>query len=487
MVKAITSIRRWVAERWLAVLGSAGFAALSLWLAAPLLLEAETPTIRMSAGPSATRRHAIAEYMVEQAGRHGLSIELATCAGSEECLKRLSAGQLDAAVVSSGVKIPGDDAIRVLGAVQLEAVHVLVRSDMVDAASLCEAIRGKRVNMGERGSTEWLLSREFLEFAHLKLPTATQVGDVVPTEFTKAQLTERCQAILRAEGAERDALIAELPDCLLVVASLPSTIVQLLVEAADYRIAPLPATRAFLLDNLQESDANTTVMAREFLELATIPACSYFAERGYPTSDCKTVGVRLLVVARNNVDAAAIRPLMATVFEGEFAHRIRPKSPRELATPYEIHPAALEYLDRDKPLAIEAVLEWFSNGLSIFGAFTAGALSLYSLLRRRKARSPSEYFAELRRIDQIASGADVDATAPIAAHELVRHLDERLLQLRHELIGDICEGEIKSDQVISNILTLLRDTRANLRRLDSEAARPGERIQPAWSAAERAA
>jgi hypothetical protein len=97
-------------------------------------------------------------------------------------------------------------------------------------------------------------------------------------------------------------------------------------------------------------------------------------------------------------------------------------------------------------------------------------LSLYSLLRKRKARQPSDYYAEIRRVDQIALGAEADSTAPIQPHELAKHLDDRLLELRQELIGDICDGSIKGDQVISNILTLLKDTRGNLRKLDGDVA-----------------
>lgn len=483
----VNSIRRWVAGQTIAVLCSVGFAVLGLFLAAPLFIDQETPVLRMSAGPGSTRRHTIAEYIVEQAAQNDLTIKLQTNAGSEDCLNLLKSGQLDAAVISSGVKVPDDDDVMVLGIVQLEAVHILVRKELAEAGPLSEAVRGKRINIGEKGSTEALLAREFLAFARLQLPSALHSGDVVPTDYSKAYLVDKCQAILRADGAKKEALIAELPDCLIVLASMPSTVVQLLFEAADYRIAPLPATRAFLLDNMQDSHARTTVLEREFLEPTVIPKHSYFTTRGYPAADCETAGVRLLIVAHKNVSARAVRPLMKTLFEGEFAHRIQPKSPRDLATPYDTHPAALAYLDRDKPLAVEAVMEWFNKGLSIFGAFSAGALSLYSLLRRRKARAPSDYYAEIRRVDQIALGADADSTAPIQPHELAKHLDDRLLELRQELIGDICEGSIKGDQVISNILTLLKDTRGNLRKLDSDAAALSDRPQRAGRPAAKAA
>lgn len=458
---------RWIADRRLTLLCSVGFAVFSLTLATPFLLDRGTPILRMSAGPDGTRRHAVAAYLTGQAALNGLTIELATNAGSEDSLNRLKAGKLDVAVVSNGVVVPDDNEIRVLAAVQLEVVHVLVRKDMAERGPLSETIRGKRVNLGEKGSTEWHLSREILAFARLRLPSAHQSGDVVPTEFGKADLIARARAILKADGEKKDALLAELPDCLLVLGTMPSTVVQLLVEAADYRIVPLQATRAFLLDNLQDDRAKTTVIEREFLERTLIPANSYFATQGYPAADCETIGVRLLVVARKTVPARAIRPLMKTLFEGEFPRRIPSKSPRDLTTRYAVHPAAVAYLDRDKPLPFNEIVEWITKGLSIFGAFSAGALSLYGLLWRKKIRKPSDYFAEIRRVDLIARGVEADSTAPIKLNELVKYLDDRLLKLRQELIEDICEDRIKGDQVIANILALLKDARRNLPQLDA--------------------
>jgi len=161
---------------------------------------------------------------------------------------------------------------------------------------------------------------------------------------------------------------------------------------------------------------------------------------------------------------------MEALFEGEFARRTLPRSPRELATPFAIHPAAEDYFDRDKPLAIGPVVEWASNGLSFFGAFSAGALSFYGLLRRKKIRKPSDYFAEIRQIEQIARGASLDAAVPSQPSELANYLQDRLLGLRRDLIEDICDGRIKGDQVIANILSLINDTRRHSPPLGGQAA-----------------
>jgi TRAP-type uncharacterized transport system substrate-binding protein len=452
----------WVRERKLAVLLSLGCAAVSLALAIPLLKETKTPEVRMSAGPTSTRRHQLAEYFCEQAAANNVTVKLTANAGSEVCLEQLKSNQLDAAIVNNGVVVPDDDDIMVVGAVQLEAVHVLVRKQIAEAGPLNKSIRGKHVNLGERGSTEWLLARDFLGFARLRLCTDATPGDVYPTEYTKTELVQMSEEILQAQGTNKEKLINELPDVLIILASMPSPIVQLLVEAADYRLMPLPATRAFLLDNIQDSKAQTTLIHRQFLEPTTILSQSYVEGGGIPATDCETIGVRLLVVARKGLPESTVKQLTQTLFEGEFATRIQPVSPRDVATPYAIHPGAVAYLDRDKPLALNKVLEWVSKGFSFFGAFSAGALSFYSLMKRRKARKPTDYFAEIRNVENIAAITDADAGTAGQSQKLAKELNERLLKLRNELIEDICEGRMKSDQAISNIIMMLKDARSNI-------------------------
>ncbi len=438
------------------------FAALGLSQAAPMFLPRELPVLRISAGPAGTRRHQVASYLSRAASHDGVLLQLETNAGSEASLEALRAGTLDAAIVSNGVVVPSDDAVMVLGAIQVEAVHILVRAPYTTGRSVAEAVRGRRVNIGVKGSTERLLAHDFLRFGRLRLPTATDPGDLVPTEFSRSELIERASRIRQATGASREALIAALPDCLVVLDATPSSVVQTLVEVADYHLLPIPSTRAYLADTLQDTDVASTVILREFLEPTTIIKNSYVGRDVLPSTDLETLGVRLLLVAREDAPAEAIQPLMKALFEGEFARRIHTKSPRDLASPYAIHPEAIEYLDRNKPLPINDMVEHAEQTFSLFGAFIALALSAYGLVGRKKVRKPSDYFTEIRKIEQMARGGEIDATAPLQPNDLRQYLDGRLQTLRQELIADICEGRIKGDQVITNTLTLLNDARVGL-------------------------
>src|SRR4029079_14876290 len=114
-----------------------------------------------------------------------------------------------------------------------------------------------------------------------------QPGDVMPTELSKDELLRRARAISRTtDAAEKARLIAEMPECVVFLATLPSAVAQTLIEAADYCLVPLPAARAFLLDNLQEQSRTRTVIEREFMEPMTIPAHSYFVRKSFPETDC---------------------------------------------------------------------------------------------------------------------------------------------------------------------------------------------------------
>jgi len=436
-----------------------------------LYQKSKVPSLRLSAGPESSRRAAVANDLRRQAAEHGLTLSLVSSAGSEESLKWLQEGKLDAAIVSSGVKIPEDDEIAVLGALQLEAVHVLVRPELVSDRPLAQSIRGKRVNFGERGSTDWLLTREFLAFGRLTLPSGQEAGDIIPTEFGHQDIVEQCLAIANASSShDRQRRIAELPDCLLVLDTLPSSAAQALIQHAGYVLCPLPATRAFLLDQLQDTQSPHTIIEREFLEHTSIQAHSYLAGGVFPETDCETVGSRLLVVARKDLSGQVIQPLMKAMFESEFTHRIQPKSPHNLAGSYAMHPAAASYFDRDKPMMVmKQAIDWFKTALSLFGAFSAGALSLYGLIWRKKTRTASEYLAEIRNVGQTNRNSQDESEGSHPSPHMAKELDHQLLRLRQDMIDDVCSGRMKADQSFFNVLMLLKDTRRDLRMPDPDA------------------
>jgi hypothetical protein len=162
--------------------------------------------------------------------------------------------------------------------------------------------------------------------------------------------------------------------------------------------------------------------------------------------------------------APTIKRLMKTVFESEFTRRFHPTTAREITTPFETHPAVLAYLDRDLPLFTGQFFEYISKFLSIFGAFSAGALSIYGYLRKRRIRKPGEYLEEIRTVDALATNLQLDEEPSITRDALVRQLDTRLVKLKEQLIQDYCNNRVQGEMVLMSILSMLADSRTQLRR-----------------------
>jgi hypothetical protein len=130
-----------------------------------------------------------------------------------------------------------------------------------------------------------------------------------------------------------------------------------------------------------------------------------------------------------------------------------------------MHDAAESYLQRQKPLITGDVFERFSDGLSIFGAFIAGVLSLYGYLRRRNVRSPGEYLEEIRRVDSLVYGDDSSDSNFLKCPALqAQELDSRLVKLKQKLIEDYCNNRVQGELVLMTILSMLSDSRAQIQR-----------------------
>lgn len=420
----------------------------------------EPVTLRVSTGRTVTRRHQLAEQLRDSSHSVGLHLDLISTPGSEAALHMVESGELDLAIVSSGILSGGKANVRELAALSVEPVHFLVRKELADKGGMLrDMIRGKRVNLGEQGSSDYAIAKEVLAFAHLKPGTENAAGDFIATHWSQEDLVNRANEIDTATGAEKARLINALPDGMVLVVSMPSKVVQELIEAADYRVMTLPFARAFILNtNRNETNLNTAV-DHSYIEMTSIPGGSYLGTRPAPMQDCETIGLRLLLVANKNVPAGAIYRLMGKVFEGEFARKYKPTNPTEKDSPYDVHLGALAYLNRNKPYILNEVIEVGKKVMSVFGLFSAGALSFFALLRTRKNKSAGDYLNEIRQIELIARGLESDSEAPRDTVALARHLDERLAKLKSELIHACCNKEFKNEMMLLNILTILVDTR----------------------------
>jgi len=421
--------------------------------------------IKLAAGEAITRRFEIAGYLAEEARSLGVEAEVVETKSFQDSIQQVIDGKVDMALVSSGLPFENSNDIRVLAGLNLEPLHILVRQEFADSGlPLVDALKGKRFCSGEVGTCEHLLFADLLDF--LRVSPRDGLGRSYFTSVTmnNKELIQRAEQAQHLTGESRQEKLRELPDVIGVVASLPSRLTQILLDTNEYRLLPLSYANAYLMDNLQSASLKGKGIERLYIEKAAIPAATYFGKLPIPIADCQSIGMRTLVVSRADLPPAVVSRMMQCLFEGDFSRRIPPRGPHEMLSPYAPHAASVAYFERNKPLITGKFFDLAGKALSIFGAFSAGVLTLYGFLRRHRARRPQEYLEEIRYVDLLASGQRQDSEAPSAPNELASYLDNRLLKLKEQLIHDYCNKRVQGEMVLMSILSMLADSRSQLRR-----------------------
>jgi hypothetical protein len=323
-----------------------------------------------------------------------------------------------------------------------------------------------------------MLASDIVRFLRLNPIDATGKGDFNQTLLSKEELSRLALKVQSTRGEERQASLRELPEVIMTVGSLPGVLVQELLDTGEYCLVPFDYTEPFLLSDLHHVGGPEGSVDRILVESVAIHPGMYLGKSVMPAQDCHSVGLRTLLVARADLPAETVKRTMESVFETDFLRRVKPKSPREFATDYQIHPAAEAYLDRDEPLLTGTLFESISTLFSVFGAFSAGALSLYGYLRRRRIRRPGEYLEEIRRIDALASGKHAETEVPMSHDLLALELDTRLNQLKEQVICDYCENRVQGEMVLLSILSTLADSRSRLHAAEGRATSAANSNRP---------
>ena len=125
-----------------------------------------------------------------------------------------------------------------MAVLHIEPLHLLVKAEIYRAvANNLAGLRGKVVNVGERGSGTYLLATEVMAFSGLRAGI-----DYTATTHTYAEL-------------ERETDLARLPDAVFSVSTLPSPIARHLVSEHHFRLISLPFRDAFALGVLDPDNS----------------------------------------------------------------------------------------------------------------------------------------------------------------------------------------------------------------------------------------
>ncbi len=415
--------------------------------------------LRMTAGQEGGTRHRIAQALQREAAQRAIAIELQAMAGSEAAIQAVESGLVDAAFVQGGLDMIDHPGIRQVAVLHVEPLHLLVKEDIYRTVTRnLGGLRGKVVNIGERGSGTYLLATEVMAFSGLRTGI-----DYTESNYSYADLEQKPAG-------------SQLPDAVFTVSTLPSPIARLLVTRHHYRLASLPFCEAFALGALDEDHApryppgrTASRIDRRRVYDAMIPAFAYEIEPGVPPEAIHTLGTRLLLVARKDMAATTIRRLLEVVFNSPFSQVLQPPlDARLLDSPPELtwHDGTTEYIRRNSPLITGDIIDLVEKEVSILGVLVGGLFCLLQWLRRRfrrrRERSFEAYILQVARVERRALDLSRAPTLNLAA---LLQLQEELTQIKGEALERFADGQLGGEELMSGFLAHASDARDFLMRL----------------------
>jgi TRAP-type uncharacterized transport system substrate-binding protein len=415
--------------------------------------------MRMTAGQEGGTRHRIAQALRREAAPRALALDLTAMAGSQEALRALESGRVDVALVQGGLELVDHPGLRQVAVLHLEPLHLLVKAEIHGAvARNLAGLRGKVVNLGERGSGTYSLATEVMAFSGL------QAG----IDYTAGTLG---YADLMRETAK-----ASLPDAVFSVSTLPSPMARHLVTKHHYRLVPLPFREAFALGALEadhgsghNASEQATRIDRRYVYDATIPAFAYEIEPGVPPETIHTLGTRLLLITRADTAATTVRRLLEVVFNSPFSQVLQPPlDARLLDSPPELawHDGTTEFVRRNSPVIAGDVIDLIEKEVSILGVLVGGLFCLIQWLRRRfrrrRERSFEAYILQVAHVERRALALSRFPSLDLAA---LLQLQDDLTRIKGEALERFAEGELDGEELMSGFLVHASDARDFVMRL----------------------
>ncbi|HVK10185.1 MAG TPA: hypothetical protein VM597_15565, partial [Gemmataceae bacterium] len=340
-----------------------------------------------------------------------------------------------------------------------EPFHVLVRPEL--AASGFPGLRGKRVALGPSTLASHHVGLEVLAFVGLR-PAAPEQGGYTLDPVSPEALHHELQRIASLADADRAQPLRALPDAVLFSAPVPSTLARVLVETAGYHLLPVSFAEAFCNERLNPPNSEGVQVVPSLLTQTTIPAYTYNFHPPMPAQTYPTVGIPLLLIARDDADSKAVGRLLETIYDSPLKNQIRPQPLDNQIAAFPLHPATERYLHRTDPIVKREHAEKIGPLLGGVGTLITGLFALYSYMRLRKLKRFEVYYRDIGRIDMIARGLEVDPELPTELEALRVHLEVQLARLKHNAITDFAEGGLQGEGLLAGLIALLNDTRESL-------------------------
>lgn len=390
-----------------------------------------------------------------------VAVTVCESSNSSAICAAVDSGKLDLGLVLGGLPTAEFKHVRQVATLGVEPLHLLVRAKVVESSSpwSLQQLRGRSVALGERGSNGCRLAEDLVRLAGLvRDDDGADAFAFTPVYESETVLLDQIAADGATDGGQR-MLSSSLPDAIFVVDALPSELVDELVSDGEYAIVPLPFATALHLDGRRGGAEGHDDLRKDRVESATIPAFAYGIEPAVPASDCETIGLRLLLVANEDVPEGALLDALRSLHDAVTAHTQVNLDVSNSNPEFPVHPAADAYLRARRPLDLDKILGPTTDALSVVGATIAGCLALWGFIRGLRAVQPDVHLRQINRIERLLNGSELDDTCPTIPREMLAYLEARLSHVKHAAIDDYAAGRLDGDEALVGILTLIADTR----------------------------
>lgn len=401
---------------------------------------ARVTTLRIATGQQGGTFLPLGTELAQDVNREHPSMKLVPLEskGSPYSIDMLEKGEAELALVSNnskGQEFEGTH-VRLIAPLYPETLQIVVRSgaNIATPADLA----GKRIAIGPTASGTETIAWQVLN--HFGLDKA-KVQAVNQTPLDSAAHLEKGEL-----------------DALFVVAGLRAPVVEQLLARPDMSLLSLgaPDKVGGPLDGIH--------IDAPYLLSSVIPERTYGDKPAEPVG---TVGVRALLVVRDDVDDDVVFELTDALFENKLHLAQKEKLLSGLTEkfdpaeePYPVHPGADRYLRRNEPSIVERNIDMISLVLALGGIAWSGITAL-AAWRKQSSKSRIElYFSNLAEFTTRSK----HATTLFEVEDLLGALNET----KSKALGELASERLEANDAFRVLQEGLRAIEDDLVRMKSE-------------------
>lgn len=387
--------------------------------------------LALGSGVELKYRADLVDILREEAAANELLIDLQRNGRSKDAIERVNRGELDAAVIPSGLALAGDN-VRQAAVLECEVLHLFVKPELFPQG--VAGLRGKRLSLGPADNGVRILAEEVLKFIGM------QPGeDYLDEAHSYTELWK-----LPPEA---------MPDGIFALSPLPSPMGERLVRQYGYRLMELPFGEALAL-------------RKPYLCDVSVPAHTYGAYPAVPGKVLHTVGTRAVLIANAKVPSIAIRRLLEVLYDSNFARRVgmSPLDVTLLQRPgeYPNHAGTTAYLHRHDPWINTDIMENLKRLRGVIVSAISALVLAWQWYRHRNTDGIDDYLAAASELELSALRAATRGEFGVA--EMRASLGQ-VTRLKIAILEAQQKGMVPADQHLTDLLSRLDGLEQSLPRL----------------------